>query len=147
MSLERKIKRLKKKAKARDDCKRYIDKDGNKVIPLSEEAVETLKEANQAFIDKFGREPGPGEPILFDPDFDVPTPFTEEKLTAKMVDAMRHAGIREVLIYAYEKTGVIVTEQNRHLIDPNDLAEYEAACAEFERERLDKLGGSALNYK
>jgi hypothetical protein len=27
-----------------------------------------LMEQRQAFIDKFGREPGPGDPVFFDPD-------------------------------------------------------------------------------
>ena len=35
------------------------------------------------------------------------------------------------LIYAYSKSGVVVTESNRHVVDPDDVAAWEAAADEF----------------
>ena len=48
-----------------------------------------------------------GEPLIFDPDFDTPTPYTDEKTTAMMIEAMEAAGTPGHLIYAYRKTGMI----------------------------------------
>jgi len=39
-----------------------------------------LQEQRRAFIEKFGREPGPSDPVFFDPTSDTPIPLTEEKL-------------------------------------------------------------------
>jgi hypothetical protein len=54
---------------------------------------EALLEQRQAFIDKFGREPGPGYPVLFDPDKDVPTPISPARLDADLEKALRDSGI------------------------------------------------------
>jgi hypothetical protein len=48
-----------------------------------------------------------------------------------MVQSMVEAGIRDELIYADEMTGMIVTEESRHLFSKADFAEYEAAIAEY----------------
>ena len=34
--------------------------------------------------------------------------------------------------YAFEKTGLLVTEENQHLLPEKDLAEWEAAIDEYE---------------
>jgi hypothetical protein len=46
----------------------------------------------EKFIARFGREPGPDDPIFFDLD--------EDKLREDTANAMRAAGIRLALIYA-----------------------------------------------
>jgi hypothetical protein len=65
--------------------------------------------ARQAFLAKHGREPGPDD-LLFP---DLPHP---EHLEAVMVEDMKAAGLDPAFIYAFEKTGLLVTEQNQHLI-------------------------------
>jgi hypothetical protein len=40
---------------------------------------------------------------------------------------MRPAGLDPAFIYAFEKTGLLVTEQNHRLIPENDLAGWDAA--------------------
>jgi hypothetical protein len=44
------------------------------VVKLSREVHDRLKKQHETFKEKFGREPGPGDPLFFDPDYDVPTP-------------------------------------------------------------------------
>ncbi len=39
-----------------------------------------------------------------------------DEMTALMVEAMAEAGVESVRIYAYRKTGLIVTEENLHLL-------------------------------
>jgi hypothetical protein len=106
----------------------YVEDEGGNVfksVPMSDEVAQALQEQRQKFIDKHGREPGPNDPIFFD----MP-PL--EHIEHKMVQAMKAAGLDPAFIYAYEKTGLLVTEQNQHMIPENDLDEWEAAIREYE---------------
>ena len=96
--------------------------------PVSPEVREALGQLRQAFIAKHGREPGPD-------DFLFP-----EHLEAMMVEDMKAAGLDPAFIYAFEKTGLLVTEQNQHLIPEKDLAEWGAAVEEYEAKQR-KPGG------
>jgi hypothetical protein len=75
-----------------------------------------------------GREPGPDD-LLFP---DMPHP---EHLEAIMVEDMKAAGLDPAFIYAFEKTGLLVTQQNQHLIPDEDLAMWDAAIEEFEMKK------------
>ena len=63
-----------------------------------------------------------------------------EHLEARMVEDMKAAGLDPAFIYAFEKTGLLVTEQNQHLIPENDLAEWDAAIEEYERKHRGQEG-------
>jgi len=103
------------------------DDDGTifKSIPMSEEMVDLFEEQRQKFINKYGREPGSHDSIFFD----MPHPEQVEHMT---VQAMKEAGIAAAIIYAYEKTGRIVTDDNQHLLSEADLAEWDDAIEEYE---------------
>ena len=108
----------------------YIDEATGEVVrsvPVSSESRSVLEPAlakqREKFIAKFGREPGPDDPIFFDLD--------EDKLQEDTADARRAAGIRAALIYAYDETGLIVTQENRRLIPENDLREFDAKVREY----------------
>ena len=47
---------------------------GTRSVPIDEQTRDALNEQRQAFIKNFGREPGPDDPIFFDPDADTPRP-------------------------------------------------------------------------
>ena len=95
--------------------------------PLTAEAHTALDSAvavqREEFIAKFGREPGPDDPIFFDLD--------EDKVRQDTADVMRAAGIAPALIYAYEETGLIVTQENRRLIPDVELREFDAKVREY----------------
>jgi len=57
----------------------YMKKE-QEVIHMSDGIYDILQEQRRAFIEKFGREPGPSDPVFFDPDCETPTPLTEERL-------------------------------------------------------------------
>ena len=97
-----------------------------KSTPMTPEVRETLEQLRQAFVARHGREPGPDD-LLFP---DLPHP---EHLEAMMVEDMKAAGLDPAFIYAFEQTGLLVTEQNQHLIPDEDLAECDAAIEEYER--------------
>src|SRR5262249_24490894 len=104
------------------------DEDGTvyKAMPMSPEVKEALEQLHQAFVAKHGREPGPDD-LLFP---DLPHP---EHLEAMMVEDMKAAGLDPALIYAFEKTGLLVTDMNEHLIPEKDLVEWDAAIEEYDR--------------
>ena len=62
------------------------------VVPMTPRVHQALLEQRKAFIDKFGREPGPDDPVFFDPDKDVPTPIDPARLDADLEKAIRDAG-------------------------------------------------------
>jgi hypothetical protein len=106
----------------------YVQDDAGGIYrstPLSEEMKTILEEQRQKFSEKYGREPGPDDPVFFD----MP-PL--EHVEHEMVQAMKAAGLDPAYIYAYEKTGLLVTEQNQHLIPEKDLDEWDAAIREYE---------------
>jgi SEC-C motif-containing protein len=96
-----------------------------KSIPISPEVAEILEEQRQKFFEKFGREPGANDEVFFDMS---PT----EHIEHEMVETMRKAGIDPAIIYAYEKTGRLVTEDNLHLLSEAELTEWDAAIEEYE---------------
>jgi hypothetical protein len=94
--------------------------------------MDMMQQQLQAFREKFGREPGPEDPIFFDPDADTPQPFRLEKFLEESTEAMVAAGIRPEIIYAHRKTGgLIVTEENLEKLSAEDIAEWEAAIDEY----------------
>jgi hypothetical protein len=63
------------------------------VVPMTPRVHAALLEQRKAFIDKFGREPGPGDPVFFDPDKDIPSPIGAERLDADLEKALQDSGI------------------------------------------------------
>ena len=109
------------------------DEDGNifKSVPLSEEMSEILEEQKQKFIEKYGREPGPNDKLFFD----MP-PL--EHVEHFMVEGMKQAGIDPAIIYAFEETGLLVTEANENLITETERAKWEAAVLEYRAKHGDE---------
>jgi len=103
-----------------------------RTVKLDPESMDMMQQQLQAFREKFGREPGPEDPIFFDPDADTPQPFRLEKFLEESTEAMVAAGIRPEIIYAHRKTGgLIVTEENLEKLSAEDIAEWEAAIDEY----------------
>jgi len=103
-----------------------------RTVKLDPESTDMMQQQLQAFREKFGREPGPDDPIFFDPKADAPQPFRLEKFLEESTEAMVAAGIRPEIIYAHRKTGgLIVTEENQEKLSAEDIAEWEAAIDEY----------------
>ncbi len=109
-----------------------VDDEGNifKSIPMTDELAEVIEEQKREFTKKYGREPGPGDNLFFNmPPLEHAEHF--------MVEAMKQAGLDPAIIYAFEKTGLMVTEANEHLISDVDLEEWDEAITEYKMEQLD----------
>lgn len=53
------------------------------------------------------------------------------RLKQDMLAAMRRAGIAPQLIYAYERTGFLLSEEGYKSLSDEDKAEYDAAIDEY----------------
>jgi hypothetical protein len=100
-------------------------------IPISPELMAALKEQERRFVEKFGREPGPGDPVFFDPDEDEPTPLTEEKIDQALGKALEASSAKPELAYPMAKTGRMVTEENLHRLSEEEVEEWQEAIEEY----------------
>jgi hypothetical protein len=82
---------------------------------------------------KFGREPGPEDPVFFDPAKDEPELVSEDAITRDVVEAMGRVGLDPAYTYAYKKTGILVTEMNAHLFSKAERKAWDEAIADYER--------------
>lgn len=104
-----------------------------KTVPIDDDVAHVLKEQRDAFVRKFGREPRPEDPLFFDPDSDTPRPIDYEKARDQAVEAMVTAGVNPRPIYAFHRTGLLVTEQNVERLTPQGRREWRAAIEEHDR--------------
>src|SRR5262245_63701852 len=95
--------------KKRNRSKKPPERPGYKSIPLSPELAKGIQEQFQRFTEKFGRPPGPDDPVFFDPSVDEPRPIIDEVVDQHMLEAMHKPGDHPALIYANQKTRQPVT--------------------------------------
>ncbi len=102
-----------------------------KSATLPPEVASFLMEIVCEYEERFGSAPHPemtiGE-VAAKIGQRLPTP---EEFLDQSVQAMKAAGIRPEFIHAFEKTGLLVSEENQHLIDDEALREWQAAVAEY----------------
>lgn len=77
------------------DDLRIIPTDDPRTITLPPEAVAALREQEANFREKFGRDPGPDDPLFFNPDADEPELMTAEQV-ADVTALMEEHGFEEV---------------------------------------------------
>jgi len=99
------------------------------VVKMTPEMHAMLLARREAFRKKFGRDPGPGDPVFFDPDADQPTKFSAVRIRAKMLEAMRKAGTPPHIIYAYEKTDLLLTKDSP--ASPSDRKAWNDAIDDY----------------
>jgi hypothetical protein len=82
---------------------------------------------------RFGRDPGPNDPVFFDPHSggSEPVAITEEQINREIRDAFIAAKTPPELVYASEKTGLFPSEKGYRRMSPQDRAEWNAAIAEY----------------
>jgi len=105
--------------------------DAGRKIPITPEMQELLTAQRKAFVEEFGREPGPGDPIFFDPSADIPERIDEHEVEQQTVEIMRAAGIDPAKIHAFQKTGRILTPENMKYLTEEDIAEWQDAVDEY----------------
>jgi hypothetical protein len=107
--------------------------DGSRKVSLSPHMVEILEHQREMFREKFDRDPGPKDPIFFDPNADTPQALPEVDPNVLETAAVK-AGVRPEVAHAIAKTGVFLMKENEHLYSDEAKEEYQAAVEEY-RER------------
>jgi hypothetical protein len=102
-------------------------------IELSSELQDAMRQQFRAFREKFGRDPGPEDPVFFDPESPTPAPIPLETLQREIVEVMTKARVSPEFIYAYCRTGLILTQENYWLLSPKDRAAWDLAVLEYYR--------------
>lgn len=110
---------------------------GDRTIEIDPELKAALEDQVRSFREKFGREPGPGDPLLFDPESDTPQPISSkemDEISRRIAQAMGDAGVDPALIYATQKTDRFAPPSEAALdaMSPEDKAEWQAAIDEYE---------------
>ena len=100
----------------------------SQVVKMTPQVRDALLEQRAAFIAKFGREPGPDDPVIFDPTKDVPTPVDVE---AEILAAMHKAELPPEFSYAYKKTGLLGLGSDKSRWPPEHIKEWNDAVAEY----------------
>jgi hypothetical protein len=121
--------------------------------PQDKHLREAMERQAERFREKFGRDPGPEDPIFFDPDADEPRPFDLDIATREMAEELRHAGIAAgidpSLIEAWCELGYVVTEDTRHLFSASDIAVWNETVRRHagDLEEDDDLNGDEVSHK
>ena len=104
-----------------------------KEIPIHEEMLDSLKEVQKMFVEYYGRESSPDEPIF------AFAPIYNDDYLLKSVNILRKTGMNEREIYAFYKTnGLMPSEFNLVLLSNEGLSEYNCSCKELDK-RMNSL--------
>jgi len=105
-----------------------------KIVPLDSGTAEAIAKQKQLFRETFGREPGPEDPLFFDPDASTPQfpgDDSQEKTWKILLQAAVESGMPPAILYAMNKTGRIVTEDNSQFLTDAELQEWNDAVDEY----------------
>jgi hypothetical protein len=100
-------------------------------VRLNKETIELLELQRQAFKEKFGREPGPEDPIFFDENSPEPRHMLPDDIQQAIVECLTHAKVDPAFVHAFQVTGRLVTEENLHLLTEAEIQEWTDAVQAY----------------
>jgi len=119
--------------RAHGERSHHVDKDEN-IVPIDHETSEIITQQKKLFREKFGREPGPEDPLFFDPGVATPqflSVESQEEVWKSLLQAAADSEIDPAIVYAMNKTGRMVTEANLEFLSDWELQEWNDAVNEF----------------
>jgi len=105
----------------------------SKVVRVDRDQAAALEAQVRRFEEKFGRPPGPDDPLFFDPDADEPQPVSLTGLEAETVGMLEAAGICPAWIYAYQHTGGLLPRPDGSFASARDEAEWDEVISRYLR--------------
>ena len=106
------------------------------LVRLTPEGVQIVHALRARFEQKFGRAPGPGDPVFFDAEADAAGPIDQVRFDATIIAAMEAAGVGAAIVHAYRRTGLLVTEHNVTDCSRDDILRWQAALEDYEDSSL-----------
>ena len=103
--------------------------------PAGDSVLSALAQRRAAFVEQFGREPGPDDPVFFAPGRSEPTAITEEWVMAELSrpGMAEELGLEPAFLNAFVELKYAVTDENRHLFSAQEVAEFERAVARHQQ--------------
>lgn len=95
-------------------------------VPIVPELAQTLKELEAEFIETFGRKPRATDPVFFQQYY-----ISDADLERETLRVMRAAKSPPSLVYAYRKTGRILTQDNKDKLTAAEMEEWNSAIDEY----------------
>ena len=105
----------------------------SKVLRVGPDQAAALEAQVRRFEEKFGRPPGPDDPLFFDPDADEPQPVSLTGLETETVAMLEAAGICPAWIYAYQHTGGLLPRPDGSFASERDQAEWDEVISRYVR--------------
>jgi hypothetical protein len=102
-------------------------------VRMNQQMIDILDEQKERFRQKFGRDPRPEDPVIWDENASEPTPASEDDIHQSILSALIAIGSPPEFIHAFNKTGLLVTEMNMHLLSEHDIEEWTDAVEEYRR--------------
>lgn len=100
-------------------------------VELDPLASQTLMELYVAYERKFGHPP-PDDMTLQETALAIGRPMpTEQESVTEVVKMLRQAGVDPHLVWAFEQTSVLLTEDNMHLVDDSVVEVYRRSPETF----------------
>jgi hypothetical protein len=112
-------------------AQRTVQPGGRTTVSIPPEVVEELRWQEDLFREKFGRDPGPGDPVFFDPDADEPRPLPDGSWDEALEDVAGEVGdpVMRAFALASRDVGYMVTEMNMHLFSAHEVEAFQDAVA------------------
>ena len=88
---------------------------GKDAVSMTPELREVLLKQREAFVRKFGREPGLTEPVFFDPHADDPQLLDADDVTAGLMRACEQAGLDPDEVFSHLGWGEDLDEYRKKL--------------------------------
>lgn len=107
-----------------------------KKLDLKRELEKALRKQRKDFIKRYGREPGPDDPLFPDMDApgDVARPTALKAMMDEVTQAMVAANSDPAWVYAFRKTGLMPPAKGyEHNWPPENLREWGEAVREYHR--------------
>lgn len=95
------------------------------------EAEVDLTTFMELFRVKFGRDSGPGDPVIFDPTKHAPVPMPEEDIDAGLKDLLAAMCVHPAHRYAHEQLGYVLTADNAPFSRPEDIKRWNEAVRDW----------------
>lgn len=90
--------------------------------------ADVLRRRRALFVETFGREPGPEDPLFFDAEASEPRPLEELDFDWDMIfEAFDATGIDPAYAEAWRELGYLVTEMNRHTFTAHEVEAWDEA--------------------
>jgi hypothetical protein len=105
----------------------------SKVLRIDPDQGAALEAQVRRFEDKFGRPPGPDDPLFFDPDADEPQPVSLTGLETETVAMLEAAGICPAWIYAYQHTDGLLPRPDGTFASARDQVEWDEVINRYLR--------------